>query len=163
MDTKPLATDGRGGDHPHVVALPPLIYLVALVAGIGLDVVWPTSIGSLPIRLTVAAVLIVVAVAVLASALRRFSSAGTPVEVYRPTTALVTGGPYRYSRNPIYLALTLGSAGVAIAANSLWALLLLIPALLVMQFGVIAREERYLEQKFGEEYLRYKASVRRWL
>ena len=155
--------EGRGGDHPHVVALPPLIYLAFLLAGVALDFIWPTSIGSRALRLVGGAVFVVAALAILASALRRFAAAGTPVEVYRPTTALVTEGPYRYSRNPIYLALTLGSAGVAFAANSLWALLLLVAAIAFVRYGVIAREERYLEQKFGQEYLRYKASVRRWL
>ncbi len=78
-------------------------------------------------------------------------------------TAIITGGPYAYTRNPLYVALALFHGAVAIAAGNVWALLLLAPALLVVRYFVIAREERYLEAKFGEEYLRYKARVRRWL
>jgi len=76
---------------------------------------------------------------------------------------MVTEGPFHYSRNPAYLSMTMIYTGIASLANALWALLLLPVALLVMQRGVIEREERYLERKFGEEYLRYKAQVRRWV
>jgi len=150
-------------DHPRVVALPPLIYLGFLLAGVALDFLWPTRLGALSVRLLVGGILIAGGVALLASAVRRFFRAGTPLEVHRPAVALVTEGPYRFSRNPIYLGLALGYAGVAIAANSLWALLLLIPTLAVIRYGVVAREEVYLERRFGEEYRRYKAFVRRWL
>lgn len=150
-------------DHPRVVALPPLIYLGFLLAGVALDFLWPTSLGALSVRLLVGGILFAGGVALLAAAVRRFFRAGTPIEVHRPAAVLVTEGPYRFSRNPIYLGLALGYAGVAIAANSLWALLLLIPTLAVIRYGVVAREEVYLERRFGEEYRRYKASVRRWL
>lgn len=150
-------------DHPRVVALPPLIYLGFLLAGVALDFLWPTDLGVLSVRLLIGGILIAVGVALLGAAVRRFFRAGTPLEVYRPAAALVTEGPYRFSRNPIYLGMALGYAGVAIAANSLWALLLLIPTLAVIRYGVIAREEVYLERRFGEQYRRYTASVRRWL
>jgi len=81
----------------------------------------------------------------------------------KPTTALVTEGPFRYSRNPIYLALTLLYVGVALLINALWILLLVVPAVLVLRYGVIAREEAYLTRKFGEAYRQYMAQVRRWL
>ena len=89
--------------------------------------------------------------------------AQTPVDPYSPSTAIVVEGPYRYTRNPLYLALTLFYLALASIVNSVWPLLLLPLVLLVIQRGVIAREERYLEQKFGEQYLRYKSRVRRWL
>jgi protein-S-isoprenylcysteine O-methyltransferase Ste14 len=75
----------------------------------------------------------------------------------------VTDGPFRYTRNPIYVALTLFYLGIGVVLNALWVLLLIVPLIVVMQLGVITREERYLERKFGDEYLRYKARVRRWL
>ena len=91
------------------------------------------------------------------------SQAGTSLRTSDPTTAIVVQGPFRFSRNPIYLAATVLYLGVAAAVNALWAIVLLPVVLAVISLGVIDREERYLERKFGEEYLRYKASVRRWL
>jgi len=81
----------------------------------------------------------------------------------KPTTALVTEGPFRYSRNPIYVALTLLYVGVALLINALWILLLVVPALMALRYGVIAREEAYLTQKFGDAYHQYTTQVRRWL
>ena len=80
-----------------------------------------------------------------------------------PSTTVVTTGLYRLSRNPIYLGLAALYLGLAFAANSGWAVILLLPILAVMRYGVIAREERYLEAKFGDDYRAYKARVRRWL
>ena len=81
----------------------------------------------------------------------------------RPTTAIVSDGPFRISRNPIYLGFTCITLGCALWLNALWVLLVLVPVLFVVQYGVIRREERYLEGKFGGQYLEYKARVRRWL
>jgi protein-S-isoprenylcysteine O-methyltransferase Ste14 len=89
--------------------------------------------------------------------------AGTPANPYKPVSRMVTDGPFRYTRNPAYLSMTRVYTGIASLTNALWAILLLPVALLVIQRGVIEREERYLERKFGEEYLRYKAQVRRWI
>ena len=89
--------------------------------------------------------------------------AGTLANPYKPVSRMVTDGPFRYTRNPAYLSMTMVYTGIASLANALWASLLLPVALLVIQRGVIEREERYLERKFGEEYLRYKAQVRRWI
>jgi protein-S-isoprenylcysteine O-methyltransferase Ste14 len=86
-----------------------------------------------------------------------------PIRTDRPVPRLTTAGPFRYSRNPSYLALAMIYAGIATLRNSLWAMLLLVPTLLVMQREVIGREERYLERAFGEEYLAYKGRVRRWI
>lgn len=82
---------------------------------------------------------------------------------YQPTTAIVTEGPYRFTRNPIYLSLAVLYAGLEVMANALWSLLLLLAVMLIIHYAVILPEERYLEQKFGEEYRSYKAKVRRWL
>jgi protein-S-isoprenylcysteine O-methyltransferase Ste14 len=108
-------------------------------------------------------------VAVLAAAMLFFSAvrtlriAGTPVPGDRPTTAIVRSGAYRFSRNPIYLAFSLLQLGIAVAVNSLWLFVTLLPAVALMSFVVIPREERYLTARFPSEYLAYKAAVRRWL
>ena len=89
--------------------------------------------------------------------------ADTPTSPYKPVERIATDGPFRYSRNPGYLSMAMIYAGIGSLANALWAILLLPAALLVIRRGVIEREERYLERKFGEEYLRYKARVGRWI
>ena len=88
--------------------------------------------------------------------------AGTNIRPDRPATVIVTDGPFRFSRNPLYLSLTLVYVGIASMMNALWPLLLLVPLLLIVQRGVVLREERYLEAKFGETYRSYKTRVRRW-
>jgi protein-S-isoprenylcysteine O-methyltransferase Ste14 len=95
--------------------------------------------------------------------LMRFRRAGTPFDVRKRASALITDGPYRFSRNPSYVALTLLYVGLGVILNNAWVLLLVIPVLLVMHFGVVLREERHLEAVFGEEYVWYKLAVRRWL
>ena len=89
--------------------------------------------------------------------------AGAPIRSDKPVPGLATDGPFRYTRNPGYLSLAMFYAVIASLANALWAILLLPAALLVIKHAVIEREERYLERKFGEEYPRYKARLRRWL
>jgi protein-S-isoprenylcysteine O-methyltransferase Ste14 len=95
--------------------------------------------------------------------MRTIQKAGTPIRTDRPVPRLVTDGPFRYTRNPGYLGLTMLYAGIAVLRNALWAILLLPLVLYVIQRQVIGREERYLERTFGDEYLAYKAQVRRWL
>jgi protein-S-isoprenylcysteine O-methyltransferase Ste14 len=89
--------------------------------------------------------------------------AGTRINPLRPSTALVRGGPYRFSRNPLSISLVLLYVGMAFQLNTLWPFLLLLPLLWVNHFGIIVREERYLEAKFGDEYRNYRAAVRRWV
>jgi protein-S-isoprenylcysteine O-methyltransferase Ste14 len=101
--------------------------------------------------------------AISVSAALAFRSVHTSINPTRPTTQLARTGPYRYTRNPLYLGLALLTVAVACFANTLWPLLMLPAALWVIRVFVIAREERYLEAKFGDEYRTYKASVRRWL
>ena len=150
-------------DHADVIGPPPLLYTAALVIGAGLEWFWPTAIGLGWLPLLLGAILILAGLAIAlwgALALRR---AGTAIPPNRPTTELVTDGPFRWSRNPLYLALTLIYAGVGLIADDLWILVLLVPLLLLLHWGVVVREERYLEAKFGEAYRRYKQRVRRWL
>jgi protein-S-isoprenylcysteine O-methyltransferase Ste14 len=108
-------------------------------------------------------VTVLIAVALFLSAVRTLRAAGTPVPGDRPTTTIVRAGPYRYSRNPVYLAFSLLQLGLACWVNSLWLLVSLVPAAALMSLVVIPREERYLERRFPSEYLPYKAAVRRWL
>ncbi len=150
-------------DAPGVVAKPPLIYGAGLLMGLALDSIFPIAVLPDMAQYVAGLVLIGAGILIAISVLRRFKRAVTNLDVRKPTTAIVTTGPFRYSRNPAYVALSLLYAGIGIAADSPWVLGLLIPVLVVMHFGVILREERYLERKFGEDYLRYKHSVRRWL
>ena len=89
--------------------------------------------------------------------------ADTRVETNKPTTTIVANGPYRFTRNPIYIGMFLGQTGLAIGLDNLWVLAALVPFYLVIRYGVVAREEAYLERKFGDVYLGYKSRVRRWL
>ncbi len=157
-----MASDG---DTPGVIAPPPLLFFGALAVGLALDFGLLRTPTGLPraVRLGAGAVMAVSAAALAAGALGRFCRAGTAVEPWRPSTAMVTDGVYRFTRNPMYLAMALVYLGAALATDSALALALLPPLLVAVQVGVVLREERYLERKFGDDYRRYRASVRRWL
>lgn len=151
-------------DHPGVIAKPPFLYGGALIAGLLLDWVLPLPFGlGESGRWIVAAIAMIVGILLASGGTTLFGRAGTNVSTAQPSTTVVTHGLYRFSRNPIYVGLTLLYSGIAFAVDSAWPLLLLLPLLLLMRYGVIAREERYLEAKFGEAYRAYKARVRRWL
>lgn len=142
---------------------PPLAYLVAIALGLLLHVAWPVRLVPGAVSVPLGATVVLVALALFLSAVRTFRTAGTPVPGNRPTTSIVRRGPYRYSRNPIYLSFSLLQLGIAFWVNSLWLLVTLIPAVALMSLVVIPREEQYLETRFPADYLPYKASVRRWL
>jgi protein-S-isoprenylcysteine O-methyltransferase Ste14 len=151
-------------DVPNLgIVRPPLVYLVSLVAG-GLAQ-RAVPLPFLPGRVAVPLGLSLVAVAIVAFAysVARFRAAGTPVPARKPTTVIVRTGPYRFSRNPIYVAFSLLQLGIAIWANSVWLVATLVVAVALMHYVVIPREEQYLERRFGAQYLDYKASARRWL
>ena len=150
-------------DTAGVVARPPLVFFGSLLAGLGLHQAWPLRLLPGGTHPGWGGVLIAGAIALFVLAVRELRVAGTGIQTCHPTTSLVERGPYRVSRNPIYLAFALLQLGVAVLVNSAWSLGTLIPALGVVRYGVIAREEAYLERKFGDAYRRYARSVRRWL
>jgi protein-S-isoprenylcysteine O-methyltransferase Ste14 len=150
-------------DTAQVIVLPPLIYGAAFVVGLLLHLVLPVRGLPYPLAHGIGVVCVFVSLPLAITTLRVLSRAHTPVDPLKPTTALVTEGPFRYSRNPLYVALTLLYLGVAFLVNVLWILLLVVPALVVLRYGVIAREEAYLARKFGTAYHYYTTQVRRWL
>jgi protein-S-isoprenylcysteine O-methyltransferase Ste14 len=150
-------------DNVGVIAPPPLIQTAPLVLGLLLNRRFPTPF--LPRRTSpILGWPLLIGGGLLWGwfiwALRR---AGTSISSDGPVTRLITDGPFRYTRNPGYLSATLIYTGIASLANALRAILLLPAGLIAIQRGVIEREERYLERKFGDDYLRYKAQVRRWI
>lgn len=162
VDKTPSADRNQGDAGVVALVRPPIVYLVAIALGIGLEAVWPTRPlpgGFAPLGL----VLILLSVALFVLAIRELRTARTTFRTQQPTTTMVTTGPYRLSRNPIYLAFTLLQLGIGLWQDSAWVLGLLAPALVLVSIGTIAREERYLEAKFGDEYRSYCAAVRRWL
>ncbi len=150
-------------DAPGVIAKPPFIYLGFLALGLGLDWLWPYPLLPELLRYPLGGALIGLGIALALASIRRFKAVGTHFDTHKPATAILTDGPYRVSRNPIYIGLTAAYAGIGVAVDAPWVWVLLLPTLVVMHYGVIAREERYLERKFGREYLDYKARVRRWI
>jgi protein-S-isoprenylcysteine O-methyltransferase Ste14 len=142
---------------------PPLVYLVSLASGAAIQVAAPFPFVPAALALPLGALLVVAAVALFVWSAATFRAAGTPVPGGKPTVAIVRAGPYRFSRNPIYLAFSLFQAGIAAWLNSVWLLATLAGAAALMHYFVIPREEAYLGRKFGAQYLSYKASVRRWL
>jgi protein-S-isoprenylcysteine O-methyltransferase Ste14 len=153
----------EAADTPGVVAPPPLIYLGAILVGALLERVWRWEIPTERWGSVVGALLVVAAIVLFVPAVLAFKRAGTPPEPYKPTTAIVTSGPFRFTRNPIYLSFALVQLGIALWTGSGWILVLLLPVSVLMNYGVIAREERYLERKFGDEYFNYRRRVRRWM
>ena len=158
-----MGDDGRdNADNPGVIT-PPFIYAGALAAGLLAN--WLFRISFLPRRLARALgpLLIIGGFVVGFLGFREMSRAGTNVDPYRPATAVVTGGPYRFTRNPMYAGFTLMYLAISALANALVPVLLLPAVQQLMRRGVIEREERYLERKFGDEYLQYKGRVRCWI
>jgi protein-S-isoprenylcysteine O-methyltransferase Ste14 len=149
-----------------VIMRPPLLFLGVLLLGLASDhlLPWPFAVpvGDL-VRWAVAGSLILIGIAVFAAGIRDFSTAATPVPTNKPTRTLVTTGIHGWSRNPIYLGMFLVYGGIGIAARSSSTLILTLPLAITIRYGVVAREEAYLEGRFGDAYRDYKARVRRWL
>ena len=160
---RPLTADSRMHEGPGIPVHPPVLYLAALLIGVGLDYLWPLRLVSGRWGVVAGIVLIAAGIAIMPPVLGRFRRAGTTFDVRKPASALIVDGPYRFSRNPAYIALTLWYLGIGLILGRAWVLLLLAPLLVVMDRLIVPREERHLKARFGEQYVRYKAAVRRWL
>jgi protein-S-isoprenylcysteine O-methyltransferase Ste14 len=151
-------------DNAQVMIRPPIAWGLAILAGLALHRLaplpflpadWPAG--------WLGGIVFVLALALGAWAFATMTGAGSNVPTNRPTTTIVESGPYRFTRNPIYLGMLLGLTGLGLAFDDLWPLLMLVPFGLVIRYGVVAREEAYLERKFGDVYRGYRTRVRRWL
>jgi len=159
-----MSDDPRGApDNPGVVAPPPLIYAGALALGLVANRLYQIAFLPRAVSRVLGLPLVFGGLAIGLLGFREMRRAETNVDPYKPATAIVTEGPYRFTRNPLYLGMTLVHSGITALFNALPAAMLLPLVLAVLRRGVIEREERYLERKFGDEYLAYKARVRRWL
>jgi protein-S-isoprenylcysteine O-methyltransferase Ste14 len=151
-------------DTANVIVRPPIAWALAVLAGLALNWLVPLPFIAAAVPAAwVGAMVFALALALVAWAIATMTRAGSNVPTSLPTTTIVDTGPYRFTRNPIYFGMVLGLIGLAIAFNGLWLLLTLVPFALVIRYGVIAREEAYLERKFGDVYRRYRSHVRRWL
>ena len=150
-------------DNPGVIVFPPLLFIGTLAIGLLLHWLMPRH-PLPPVPARIAGVLLLVVSGILGKwGDATMHTAGTNVKPSEPALVVVTGGPFRFSRNPLYLSLAGLYLGVALVMNALWPLLLLLPVLLVTHYGIVRREERYLAAKFGEAYREYCRQVRRWL
>jgi protein-S-isoprenylcysteine O-methyltransferase Ste14 len=160
----PEANERETIDHANVIVVPPLLHGVAILLGVAMH--WYASVRfplDFAFRAPLGIVLFGAGIVGSVSFSRAFRQSGQDLHPNSPTPRVITTGLYRYSRNPAYAALVAGQAGIALLLDNVWILLFLLPVLVIMHYGVIIREEAYLERKFGDEYLRYRANVRRWL
>lgn len=151
-------------DNAQVIVRPPIAWGLAIIAGLALN--WLVPLPFLPAAVPgrwVGGAVFVLGLMLGIWAIWTVTRAGSNVPTNRPVTTIVETGPYRSTRNPIYLGMMLGLVGLALAFDSLWLLATLVPFAFVIRFGVVAREEVYLERKFGDVYRQYRARVRRWL
>jgi protein-S-isoprenylcysteine O-methyltransferase Ste14 len=151
-------------DTANVIIRPPIAWALAVLAALALQ--WLIPLPFMPAAVPagwVGGAVFAMALALAAWAIATISRAGSNVPTNMPTTTIVDTGPYRFMRNPIYLGMFLGLFGLAIAFDSLWLLVALVPFALVIRYGVVAREEAYLDRKFGDVYRRFRSRVRRWL
>ena len=151
-------------DTANVKVRPPVLWVLAVLAGLALH--WLMPLPFIPAAVPAAwlgALVFAVALALFGWAIVTMTRAGTNVPSRLPTTTIVDTGPFGFTRNPIYVGMMLGLIGLAIAFNSLWLLLMLVPFAVVIRYAVVAREEAYLERRFGDAYRGYRSRVRRWL
>jgi protein-S-isoprenylcysteine O-methyltransferase Ste14 len=148
-----------------VIARPPLLFLAAFLIGFVLDrllrLPFPIP-GTDLVHWIIGGALILIGFALFGAGIRNFSRAATPVPTNEPTRVLVTTGMHGWTRNPIYLGMFLIYGGIGVAAQNIWILVLTLPLAILIRYGVVAREEAYLERRFGDAYRDYRQSVRRW-
>jgi len=151
-------------DNANTLVRPPIALVMAFIAGLALD--WISPLPFVPVGLPhvwAGAGVLVLGLALVIWAIRTLKAGGTPVQGYKPTSAIIDRGPYSFTRNPIYGGMFVGLAGLAVAFDTLWLLAALVVFFAIVRFGVVAREEAYLERKFGDAYREYRGRVRRWL
>ena len=155
----------NSSDNAGIIAFPPLMLAIcaAISAVVHFLVIRIPIMRDYRFALAWGSVLVVLAATLSISAMMTFKNAGTNVNPYEPALVIARSGPYRFTRNPMYLALCLVQIALGFFLNDWIALLLVVPLALLLHFGVILREERYLTAKFGESYLKLKREVRRWL
>jgi len=151
------------GDRANVSASPTVIFAGILVVGFCLDMIWPASFLPEGWGFPLGLIVIFAAVNIKLFAAREMVRVKTNLDIRKPATDIATSGLYGVSRNPLYIGMILLNIGIGCIVNSLWIFLLSAGLAVTLQKGVIEPEEAYLEQKFGEKYMRYKARVRRWI
>lgn len=150
-------------DHAGVKFPPPLIFLISILFGLLVNRLYPMSVVPESLAMPFGILFIVAAFGVAFLGFRELGRHKTTVRPDEPSSAIVKSGPYRFTRNPLYVSLSTLQLGIGLWANILWVVVMLIPVWIVMTTQVIAREEAYLERAFGDDYLAYKSSVRRWI
>jgi protein-S-isoprenylcysteine O-methyltransferase Ste14 len=150
-------------DAPNVRIIPPLVYLAGIVIGFLANAWMPIKVVPSSVAWTIGGILVFCGAAVTGSAVLRFKDADTTVRPDRAASTLVIAGPYRITRNPMYLGFALAYLGIAIAGQSIWALVLLPVVLIIVQRGAIEPEEAFLQKHFGTDYISYRNRVRRWI
>ncbi len=153
----------KTSDCPNVLMIPPMIVVGFLVLGYLLDLALPAAFLSNGLQYAIGAVAFVLGAIPSVLAVTEFRRAKTSFDVRKPATTLVRGGPFRYSRNPGYVGLILAHVAIAFIVDSVWMMLMAIPAFVALHIGVVVREEQYLERTFGVAYREFKAAVPRWI
>jgi protein-S-isoprenylcysteine O-methyltransferase Ste14 len=166
MSSEVVGEQGKGGGTAGVMARPPVLFLAGILLGLVSDRLlrlgfpFPRNDA---VHWIIGGLLMLGGLVVAGGGIRDFKRAKTPVPTNEPTRALVTTGMHGWTRNPIYVGMFLLYVGIGIVARSWWVLILTVPLAVVMRYGVVAREEAYLERRFGGVYREYKARVRRWV
>ena len=142
---------------------PPFIFFLSILTGFITDSIWPVQIGAGEVVIPIGILFLALGMTVFGLSQREFKRAKTPIPGNKPTTSIICTGPFSFSRNPIYLAFSIIQLSVALLSQTLWVLVMIIPALVLIQCVVIPREERHLENLFNSTYTDYKSSVRQWL
>ena len=150
-------------DNPGVLIFPPLLFLICVAGGVLAYLVYPFRLSVGPWPRGLGGVLVLAAIALALWGQRKMKAAGTNIHPNLPATAVVSDGPFAFTRNPLYVSLLGMFAGIGLALASVTFLAVLVPLALVLHFGVVLREERYLEAKFGDAYRSYKSRVSRWI
>ena len=150
-------------DSSGVTIPPPGLYFVCMLVGIGLNYFWPLSFFAQSIYGAVGYIIIALSILLFGLTLRAFSKSKTSTDYRKPTVKVISSGPFHFSRHPVYLSLTMLNIGVAFVMDSFWIIIMTIPAVLIIHYAVILREEAYMIKKLGDECRRYMSSVRCWI